>query len=219
MTHLTPELILRAYAAGVFPMAESAGSDEIFWVDPEQRAILPLDNFHLPQRLKRTLRADIFEVAIDRAFFEVIQGCAEATAVRPSTWINPELLRLYSALHRRGYAHSVESWRDGQLVGGLYGVALGGAFFGESMFSRANDASKVGLAHLVARLKLGGFTLLDIQFVTAHLKQFGATTISRATYHDALAGALTRNAKWLARPLRGVEAVSAIQDELVPVRV
>jgi leucyl/phenylalanyl-tRNA---protein transferase len=219
MSDLTPELILRAYAAGVFPMAESADSEEIFWLDPEQRAILPLQNFHLPHRLKRTLRAETFEVACDRAFPDVIQRCAEATTVRPSTWINPELQKIYSALHSRGYAHSVESWCQGQLMGGLYGVALGGAFFGESMFSRATDASKVALAHLVARLKLGGFTLLDIQFVTPHLKQFGATTISRAAYHGALAAALTRNGSWPKGPLQGLDAIVAAEGDLAAVRV
>ncbi|HKW54194.1 MAG TPA: leucyl/phenylalanyl-tRNA--protein transferase, partial [Stellaceae bacterium] len=159
MIALTPELLLRAYAAGIFPMAETADDPDVFWVDPEQRGILPLDRFHLPRRLARTLRQDIFEVRCDAVFEAVVRGCAEPTPERPKTWINEEIVRLYAALHRLGFAHSVETWRDGELVGGLYGVALGAAFFGESMYSRVTDASKVALAQLVARLRLGGFRL------------------------------------------------------------
>jgi leucyl/phenylalanyl-tRNA--protein transferase len=194
MTALTPELLLRAYAAGLFPMAESADDAELFWVDPDPRGVLPLEGFHLPRRLKRTLRSGLYEVRVDTAFEAVMRGCAEPTSIRPKTWINEEILRLYGALFERGLAHSVESWAGGELVGGLYGVAIGGAFFGESMFSRARDASKVALVHLVARLFLGGFRLLDTQFVTEHLEHFGAIAISRAAYHRQLEAALTVDA-------------------------
>ena len=191
MIALTPELLLRAYAAGLFPMAESAEDPELFWVDPDPRGVLPLDGFHLPRRLKRTLRSGAYEVRVDTAFEAVMRGCAEPTAIRPKTWINDEILRLYGALFDRGLAHSIEAWTEGELMGGLYGVALGGAFFGESMFSRGRDASKVALVHLVARLIAGGFRLLDTQFVTEHLERFGATAISRAEYHRRLELALT----------------------------
>jgi len=190
MIALTPELLLRAYAAGLFPMAESAEDPELFWVDPDPRGVLPLDGFHLPRRLKRTLRSGAYEVRVDTAFEAVMRGCAEPTAIRPKTWINDEILRLYGALFDRGLAHSIEAWTEGELMGGLYGVALGGAFFGESMFSRGRDASKVALVHLVARLIAGGFRLLDTQFVTEHLERFGATAISRAEYHRRLELAL-----------------------------
>jgi leucyl/phenylalanyl-tRNA--protein transferase len=187
---LTPEILLDAYAAGIFPMAESADDPDLFWVDPTLRGIIPLDGFHLPQRLRRVVRQRRFDVRIDSAFGEVMRGCAEATEKRPNTWINDEILRLYGALFARGFAHSVECWRDGALVGGLYGVSLGAAFFGESMFSRATDASKVALVHLVALLRLGGYRLLDVQFVTPHLARFGAIEIPRARYHRLLADAL-----------------------------
>jgi leucyl/phenylalanyl-tRNA--protein transferase len=187
---LTPEILLEAYAAGIFPMAESADDPGLFWVDPTRRGIIPLDAFHLPRRLQRVLRQERFTVRADSDFIEVMRGCAEAGETRPSTWINDEILRLYTALFRRGAAHSVECWREGELVGGLYGVSLGGAFFGESMFSRVTDASKVALVHLVARLRLGGYRLLDTQFVTPHLAQFGAIEISRVRYHRLLAEAL-----------------------------
>lgn len=212
MTPLTPELLLRAYAAGIFPMAEAADDPEVFWVDPEHRGILPLDAFHLPRRLARTIRRDIFEVRCDSAFEAVVRGCAESTADRPKTWINDEIVRLYGALHRLGFAHSIETWRDGELVGGLYGVALGGAFFGESMYSRITDASKVALAHLVARLKLGGFRLLDTQFVTEHLQQFGATEVSRAQYHRRLTAALAIKAYLPREPLAGAAVVAVLQS-------
>jgi leucyl/phenylalanyl-tRNA--protein transferase len=187
---LTPAILLQAYAAGIFPMAESADDPELFWVDPTRRGIIPLDEFHVPRRLTRVLRRGGFEVRCDTAFTEVMQGCAEASETRPSTWINDEIVRLYGALFARGAAHSVECWHQGDLVGGLYGVSLGAAFFGESMFSRASEASKVALVHLVARLRLGGYRLLDTQFVTPHLAQFGAVEISRARYHRLLAEAL-----------------------------
>ncbi|MGH7123386.1 MAG: leucyl/phenylalanyl-tRNA--protein transferase [Stellaceae bacterium] len=190
MIELSPDLLLRAYAAGLFPMAESAEDPDLFWIDPDPRGVLPLDRFHLPRRLKRVVRAGHYEIRVDTAFEAVMRGCAEPTEMRPKTWINDEILRLYGSLYEQGYAHSVEAWREGELVGGLYGVALRGVFFGESMFSRANDASKVALVHLVARLVAGGFRLLDTQFVTDHLRRFGAVEISRADYHRQLERAL-----------------------------
>ena len=191
---LTPDIVLQAYAAGVFPMAESADDPELFWVDPTRRGILPLDGFHVPHRLGRALRRGSFAVRVDSAFAAVMRGCAEASDTRPSTWINEEIVQLYCALFERGFAHSVECWLDNgrgdELVGGLYGVSLGAVFFGESMFSRVTDASKVALVHLVARLKLGGYRLLDTQFLTPHLAQFGGVEITRARYHRLLAEAL-----------------------------
>jgi leucyl/phenylalanyl-tRNA---protein transferase len=193
---LTPELLLRAYAIGIFPMSEGADDPDLFWVDPERRGILPLEAFHVPRRLKKTIRRGTFEIRSDTDFEAVMRGCAEEHPDRPSTWINASILRLYRALHERGHAHSVEAWQEGGLVGGLYGVSLGGAFFGESMFSRAPDASKVALVHLVARLVAGGFKLLDTQFVTAHLAQFGAIEIPRAAYRRRLAAALRAEASY-----------------------
>jgi len=190
MIELSPDLLLRAYAAGLFPMAESAEDPDLFWIDPDPRGVLPLDRFHLPRRLKRTLRSGQYEVRVDTAFDAVMRGCAEPTEMRPKTWINEEIFRLYGALYDQGYAHSVEAWRAGELAGGLYGVALRGVFFGESMFSRSADASKVALVHLVARLVKGGFRLLDTQFVTDHLRRFGAVEIPRADYHRQLERAL-----------------------------
>lgn len=194
MLRLTPDVLLAAYAAGVFPMAESADDPDLFWVDPRRRGILPLDAFHVSRRLRRVVRRRIFEIRCDSAFEQVILGCAEATEKRPNTWINDEIVRLYAALRAREAAHSVECWREGALVGGLYGVSLGGAFFGESMFSRDTDASKVALVHLVARLRLGGYRLLDTQFLTPHLAQFGGIEISRARYRRLLAEALSYRA-------------------------
>ena len=193
---LTPAILLQAYAAGVFPMAESADDPELFWVDPRHRGVFPLDAFHVPRRLRRVLRRGDIAVRCDTAFEAVMRGCAEAGETRPTTWINDEIVQLYTALFERGAAHSVECWLvgdghpDGELVGGLYGVSLGAAFFGESMFSRVTDASKVALVHLVARLRLGGYRLLDTQFLTPHLAQFGCIEISRARYHRLLADAL-----------------------------
>lgn len=187
---ITADLLLRAYASGVFPMAEDAGSDEIFWVDPRFRGILPLDGLQVSRRLARSFRSAEFEIRIDHAFDAVVAACAD----RPETWINPEISRLYGELHRRGQAHSVEIWSGGQLAGGLYGVALGAAFFGESMFSRMRDASKLALVALVARLTAGGFRLLDTQFVTDHLISLGAIEIPRATYRQRLAEALAEAA-------------------------
>jgi leucyl/phenylalanyl-tRNA---protein transferase len=191
---LTPEILLGAYAMGVFPMAESADDPELFWVDPRQRGILPLDAFHVPRRLRRVLRSGRFEIRCDYAFEAVLSGCAEATEKRPNTWINGKIVRLYTELFARGAAHSVECWRQDRLEGGLYGVSIGAAFFGESMFSRAADASKVALVHLVARLRAGGYRLLDTQFLTPHLARFGGIEISRARYRRLLAEATAQRA-------------------------
>ena len=196
MVRLTPDLLLAAYAAGVFPMAESADNPELFWVDPRRRGILPLEAFHVPHKLRRVVLQGSFEIRCDTVFEEVIRGCAEATEKRPNTWINDEIMRLYAALFDRGAAHSVEAWQDGTLVGGLYGVSFGAAFFGESMFSRATDASKVALVHLAARLRIGGYRLLDTQFLTPHLARFGGVEITRARYHRLLADALTYRASF-----------------------
>ena len=193
---ITPTLLLRAYAAGVFPMAQSADADDIFWVDPKRRGILPLDGLHVPRSLARAIRRGGFEVAVDRDFEGVLDGCA----AREETWINPEIRELYGTLHRLGYAHSVEVRMDGALAGGLYGVQLGAAFFGESMFSRRTDASKIALVHLVARLRAGGFSLLDTQFVTQHLRKLGATEVSRDTYHRMLETALKTPADFYSLP-------------------
>jgi len=194
MLELTPDMLLRAYAIGVFPMAEDRDDPELFWVDPRLRGVIPLDRFHVPRRLRRTVRSKRFEVTFDRDFHAVIEACADATKSRPQTWINERIITLYTSLYHMGHAHSVECWRNGALAGGLYGITLGGAFFGESMFSLATDASKVALVHLVARLRAGGFTLLDSQFITSHLSQFGAREIPRATYRGRLAEALKVNA-------------------------
>lgn len=209
MTPLTPAILLQAYAAGIFPMAEAADDPELFWVDPTRRGIIPLDGFHVPRRLQRVLRRGAFEVRCDTAFEAVMRGCAEASETRSSTWINDEILRLYTALFARGAAHSVECWHEGELVGGLYGVSLGAAFFGESMFSRVTDASKVALVHLVARLRFGGYRLLDTQFVTPHLAQFGAIEISRARYHRLLAEALRYRAVFPRDLPAGVDGAGA----------
>ncbi|MGB5093117.1 MAG: leucyl/phenylalanyl-tRNA--protein transferase [Parvibaculum sp.] len=186
MSEITAEVLLRAYSYGVFPMAESRDDPELYWIDPEERGILPLDHFHLPRRLKRTIRNKPYDMRIDTAFRAVMEGCAAETPQREGTWINANILDLYTDLHAMGHAHSVEAWQGGKLVGGLYGVSLGGAFFGESMFSRATDASKIALAYLVARLIAGGFKLLDTQFVTGHLSQFGAIEIPRESYRHRL---------------------------------
>ncbi|WP_338331137.1 leucyl/phenylalanyl-tRNA--protein transferase [Rhizorhapis sp. SPR117] len=186
-------ILLRAYAMGIFPMADSRDDPEIFWVEPKKRSILPLDELHLSRSLRKTIRSDKFRVTADRDFPAVLQACAEPAPDRPETWINPTIAEACLTLFRMGYAHSVECWMDDTLVGGLYGISLGRAFFGESMFSRKTDASKVALAWLVARLKLGGFELLDCQFMTDHLRSLGAVEISQKHYlsllDDALAGA------------------------------
>ncbi len=209
MIELNAQLLLRAYAVGIFPMAESADSADLYWFDPERRGILPLDGFHVPKRLKRTVRAGTFELRFDSDFRAVIEACAESTAERPKTWINADIVRLYTELHEQGFAHAVETWRDGRLVGGLYGVSLGAAFFGESMFSRETDASKVALVHLVARLRAGGFTLLDTQFVTEHLSRFGAVEIPRAEYRRHLAQALAKRTVFT-----GIDQGRAVADLL-----
>lgn len=194
MIELTPELLLRAYTIGIFPMAESANSDELFWLDPEIRGIIPLDTFYVPRRLRRTVRRSCFRVTIDEAFPRVLELCAIPTPKRPKTWINNQIKDAYGALFNRGYAHSVEVWDGGQLVGGLYGVAIGSAYFGESMFQTRTDASKIALIHLVGRLQAAGFRLLDTQFVTEHLSQFGAIEIPRAQYKALLTSALAQDA-------------------------
>ena len=177
-------------------MAERRDDPDLFWVSPQSRGIIPLETFHVPKRLQRTVRSDRFMVTADEAFGEVMRACAAPTDERPESWINEEILRLYAALHASRHAHSIECWRDGTLVGGLYGVRLGGAFFGESMFSRERDASKVALVHLVARMKHGKFSLLDTQFITEHLKQFGTVEIPRGDYLARLKRALGEEAYW-----------------------
>jgi len=193
---VTPELLLRAYAQGVFPMAERRDDSNLYWLSPESRGIIPLDSFHVPHRLARTIRSNRFKVTIDAAFESVIRACAAPAPGREESWINTEIMSLYTELHRAKSAHSVETWLNGELVGGLYGVNLGAAFFGESMFSRERDASKVALVHLVARLIAGGFELLDAQFVTEHLAQFGAFAVSRRDYLKRLAGATAKRANF-----------------------
>ena len=187
---LRPELLLRAYAVGIFPMAESRGDQEIHWIDPDFRGVLPLDAVHVPRKLRRLVRRGSFEVRCNTDFQQVIQGCACPAPGRKDTWINGTIEQLYCDLHDMGFAHSVECWQEDALVGGLYGVALGAAFFGESMFSRVPDASKVALVHLVARLRKGGFRLLDTQFETPHLRQFGVIEIAREDYRAQLARAV-----------------------------
>jgi leucyl/phenylalanyl-tRNA--protein transferase len=195
---LDPDLVLRAYAMGVFPMAEHRDEASVFWVEPRQRAILPIDGFHRSRSLRKTLTSGRFRVTADAAFEQVIALCAESADDRPDTWINPAIERVFGELHRRGFAHSVECWDGEQLVGGLYGLALGRAFFGESMVSRARDASKVAIAALVARLRLGGFTLLDCQFMTEHLASLGAVEVPRETYLSLLSDSLGEGSAGLA---------------------
>ncbi|MDU0359763.1 leucyl/phenylalanyl-tRNA--protein transferase [Rhizobium sp. 25PS6] len=187
---ITPDILLRAYSIGLFPMAESADDPEIFWVEPELRGVLPLDHFHVSKSLAKAVRKKPFEIRFDYAFDQVIAACAEETSGRPSTWINRTIRSLYSTLFDMGHAHTVEAWEGNELVGGLYGVSLGSAFFGESMFSRRTDASKICLVHLVDRLRERGFTLLDTQFTTEHLKTFGAIDVPKADYAAILAAAI-----------------------------
>lgn len=191
---ITPQVMLKAYALGIFPMAESAEDPNLFWIEPEQRGILPLDRFHVPRRLARTVASDLYAVTVDQDFAAVIDGCARATAIRPKTWINRRIRRVYTDLFKIGHCHTVEVRRDDRLVGGLYGVRLGAAFFGESMFSHERDASKVALVHLVARLITGGFRLLDTQFVTPHLAQFGAVEVDKRRYQTLLDDAVVAEA-------------------------
>lgn len=222
LVEITPEVLLKAYACGIFPMAESATDPGLYWIEPEQRGVLPLDGFHVSERLARTVAGDRFEVRIDSAFDEVIEACGAPAPGRPKTWINARIRRLYGELHAVGRCHSVEAWADGELVGGLYGVRLGGAFFGESMFHRERDASKVALVHLVARLKRGGFELLDTQFVTDHLRQFGAVETPRRDYHRLLESALLLKPDFFTWPrgkiVTGSEALEALGQPPVTVR-
>jgi len=200
METISPATLLRAYAAGLFPMAQSRHARTLHWIDPEWRGVLPLDQVHVPKRLARTIRQDRFTVTVNRCFAQVMRACAEPAPGREQTWINGQILSLYNALHRQGHAHSVETWFDGHLVGGLYGVSLKGAFFGESMFSRMTDASKVALIHLCARLRAGGYVLLDTQFITGHLTQFGTIEIPRRDYLQRLADALETDADFMRMP-------------------
>jgi len=183
---IPPDLLLKAYASGVFPMAESATDPEVFWVRPETRGIIPLDTFHVPKSLRKTIRQHRFDVRVDTDFAGVIDGCAESREERETTWINQPIREAYIHLHELGHCHSVEAWQDGRLAGGLYGVSLGRVFFGESMFSRETDSSKVCLVHLVERLRARGFVLLDTQFTTEHLKRFGAIDVPRVKYERML---------------------------------
>lgn len=207
---ITPQVLLKAYSCGIFPMAESADDNALYWIEPERRGILPLDAVHVPRSLARTIRRGGFEVKIDNDFDAVIEGCAAPSAGRRSTWINARIRNLYRDLFAMGHCHTVEVWQDGELIGGLYGVHLGRAFFGESMFSRARDASKIALVYLVARLEYGGFTLLDTQFITDHLARFGAIEISRQAFQRRLEEALDGG-----RGRRGAEA-SAGAGEAAP---
>ena len=191
---ITPEVLLKAYACGIFPMAESAEDPALYWIEPEKRGIIPLDTFHIPARLARTVRSERFSIAVNRDFQGVLDGCAEPAPGRARTWINARIRNLYCKLYDIGHCHSVEAYENGELAGGLYGVCLGRAFFGESMFHRGRDASKVALVHLVARLKASGFALLDTQFVTSHLTTFGAIEVPQRHYHKLLEAALVGEA-------------------------
>jgi leucyl/phenylalanyl-tRNA--protein transferase len=209
---LTPDLLLRAYAIGIFPMAESRVDPELHWIDPDMRGVLPLDGLHVPRKLRAKIRRGLFEVRCNTAFEDVIQGCAEPAENRPDTWINPVIERLYNELFEMGFAHSVDCWQDGELVGGLYGVSLGAAFFGESMFSRVTDASKVALVHLVLRLKKGGFQLLDTQFTTPHLSRFGAEEIPREDYRRLLTKAVSAQAEFYSGAVSESELEAFLQS-------
>lgn len=210
---LTPELMLGAYAIGLFPMAADAEDEDLQWYDPDPRGVLPLEAFHLPRRLRRTVLSGRFDVTVDQDFAGVMKGCAAPAPGREQTWINSEIFRLFCALHDKGYAHSVECWQNGELVGGLYGVALGGAFFGESMFSRVTDASKVALVHLVARLRLSGFLVLDTQFGTDHLTRFGGVEIPAADYKSTLQRAVHMLPCW-----QGTVAPDVLEAEIRTMR-
>ncbi len=210
MLEITPELLLQAYRIGVFPMGERRDDPKLYWLDPRLRAVLPLDGFHLPKRLARTVRSGHFEVSADTAFTETMRACAEPRPGHPESWINEPILALYGELFARGHAHSVECRRSGELVGGLYGVSVGAAFFGESMFSRERDASKVALVHLVARLIKGGFRLLDCQFMTEHLRSFGAIEIPRDDFRALLADAVEQTASFQ-RDLGGDDPCAIVQ--------
>ncbi len=214
MPAFTLDDLIGCYARGVFPMADARDDERVYLVDPDLRGVIPLDGFHLSRRLARTVRQDRFEVRVDTAFEQVVIACAEPRPEREDTWINAPIQALYTALFVRGHAHSVECWREGLLVGGLYGVSLGAAFFGESMFSDERDASKVALTHLVARLRAGGFRLLDAQFMTGHLASFGAEEILRREYRERLALALETDGDFFALPraLSGAQALQAISQ-------
>lgn len=211
---ITPQILLRAYSIGLFPMAESAEDDRLFWVDPEKRAVFPLETFKASRSLAKTVRSDRFDVSIDTDFDAVIEACASSSRTREKTWINAQIRRLYRELFDTGFVHTVECRREGRLAGGLYGVALGAAFFGESMFHHETDASKVALTHLVARLRVGGFELLDTQFMTEHLASLGAVEIARAAYRRRLAAAVASSADFLvwpkARCVGGAQALAAL---------
>jgi leucyl/phenylalanyl-tRNA---protein transferase len=208
MIEITPQVLLKAYSCGIFPMAESADDPALYWIEPQHRGVLPLDAMHVPRRLARTVRAKSFEVRIDTDYEGVIDGCAASRPGRSSTWINGRIRSLYRELFRLGHCHTVETWAEGKLVGGLYGVALGGVFFGESMFSRRTDASKVALVYLVARLRAGGFKLLDTQFVTGHLRQFGTVEIDRGEFQRRLEASLRASGNFRALdPAASPEAV------------
>jgi leucyl/phenylalanyl-tRNA--protein transferase len=194
MPDVTPDMLLKAYSVGVFPMAEDHDDPDLFWVDPRMRGIILPDMFHVPRRLKKTVRSGIYEVTANRDFNAVIEACADTAPDRPRTWINNRIIDLYTSLHHMGHAHSLECWQDGTLAGGLYGVSLGGVFFGESMFSRRRDASKVALVHLMARVRAGGFAFVDTQFITDHLAQFGAVEVPRQRYREMLDTALALKA-------------------------
>lgn len=200
MVEITPQVLLKAYALGIFPMAESAEDNALFWIEPEKRGILPLNNVHVSKRLIRTVKAGRFEIRVDNNFKGVIEGCATSCPGRTSTWINQRIRELYNELFRLGHCHTIETWRNGKLVGGLYGVHLGGVFFGESKFHFERDASKVALVYLIARLKHGGFRLLDTQFVTDHLRRFGAVEVSRDKFQRLLEDALPVRADFLGLP-------------------
>jgi leucyl/phenylalanyl-tRNA--protein transferase len=194
MTIITPKILLQAYTIGIFPMAETAEDNALYWIEPDERGIIPLYGLRISQSLRKQVRRQPFEIRIDSAFSEVIEACAAKTKNRKSTWINGRICKLYNQLHQMGHCHSVECWQDGKLVGGLYGVKIGAAFFGESMFSRVTDASKVALVHLVARLNAGGFQLLDAQFMNPHLKTLGAIVMSKADYKELLPNAIAASA-------------------------
>ena len=214
LVDITPEVLLKAYACGIFPMAESASDPGLYWIEPDRRGVIPLGSFHVPDRLARTVRSDRFEIRVDHNFEAVIDGCAKPAPGRRKTWINKRIRRLYTDLFAIGHCHTVEAWQDGKLVGGLYGVRLGGAFFGESMFHTATDASKVALVHLAARLVKGGFTLLDTQFVTEHLRSFGAVDVPRRAYHKLLEEALAASGDFYVWPkerlVTGSEAIEVL---------